>query len=408
MQRGLIFINKLSLLFILFLTGAAITTPPSLFASIAAATPTTKPVSPPKALSTKSSWPKKPSFILSSPHECNYLLFSPDGKLLAGSARPLDSPVSIWETATGRLLRTLSMDREVKEINRDQITDMNAPSLARDFRSNLRSVAFSPDSKLMASGTWWGEINLWDIATGDVLKTLGRHRKTVNCVAFSPDGKLLASGSSDQTIKIWDLATGRCLRTLNNLEVIKKRIPDIYNRYNKRILPSIGVVSFLAFSPDGNFLASGGGIGSLVTWQVKTGGIFSAMGFGGFSPDSFFSFSRDGKSLIFSSWSPDTIYITNIRTRANPVPYFEYQTPSDYSVRISFNLSPDLRNAATISPDAEKVNFWDLKRKTVLHTFISQNKYETLITLALSPDGKWLAVARSDNKIELWPIPKEF
>jgi WD40 repeat protein len=403
MQTKSRFADKLPRFVLLFLPGliaVAIGSP----AVAATAVKSASPKSPPAA----TVWPKKPSFILSSPHECNYLLFSPDGKLLAGSARPFDSPVSIWETATGRLLRTLSMYREVKDINRDQITDMNAPSLACNFRSNLHSVTFSPDSKLMASGTWWGEINLWDITTGDVLKTLGRHRKTVNCVAFSPDGKLLASGSSDQTIKIWDLHTGRCLRSLNNLEVIKKRIPNIYNRYNKRILPSIGVVSFLAFSPDGNFLASGGGIGSLVTWQVKTGKIFSAMGFGGFSPDSFFSFSRDGKSLIFSSWSPDTIYITNIRTRANPVPYFEYQTPSDPIVRLSCNLSPDLRNAATISPDSEKVNFWDLKRKTVLHTFISRNRYETLITLALSPDGHSLAVARSDNKIELWPMPKEF
>jgi WD40 repeat protein len=55
---------------------------------------------------------------------------------------------------------------------------------------------------------------LWDVCTGQLLKTLQGHTNQVWAVAFSPDGQTLASGSSDETIKIWDIETGKCLQTL--------------------------------------------------------------------------------------------------------------------------------------------------------------------------------------------------
>ncbi len=59
-----------------------------------------------------------------------------------------------------------------------------------------------------------GQVELWDVASGQPLGALKGHGKGVTAVAFSRDGRLLASGSSDNTIRIWDLATKRELRTL--------------------------------------------------------------------------------------------------------------------------------------------------------------------------------------------------
>ncbi|NEQ70423.1 MAG: hypothetical protein F6K21_34015 [Symploca sp. SIO2D2] len=69
----------------------------------------------------------------------------------------------------------------------------------------VESVSFSPNGKLLASGSDDNTIKIWDLEKGEELFTIFGHQDSVYSVRFSPDGKLLASGSEDNTIKIWDL-----------------------------------------------------------------------------------------------------------------------------------------------------------------------------------------------------------
>jgi WD40 repeat protein len=75
------------------------------------------------------------------------------------------------------------------------------------------SVAFSPNGRLLASANDF-RINLWEVASGSEVRSLTGHTNGVNSVAFSPDGRLLASGSLDRTIKLWEVASGSEVRSL--------------------------------------------------------------------------------------------------------------------------------------------------------------------------------------------------
>ncbi len=100
------------------------------------------------------------------------------------------------------------------------------------------SIAFSPDGKLLASGSWDTTVRIWDVATGQqAMDPLTGHTKYVTSLGFSPDGKLLASGSHDKTVRMWDVFTGK--QAMHPLTGHRQGVNSV------------------AFSPDGKLLASG-------------------------------------------------------------------------------------------------------------------------------------------------------
>ena len=73
----------------------------------------------------------------------------------------------------------------------------------------VSSVVFSPNGKLVASGSWDGTVQLWDVQTGDSRAVLQGHSERVTTVVFSPDGKLVASGSDDGTVRLWGVGKAK-------------------------------------------------------------------------------------------------------------------------------------------------------------------------------------------------------
>jgi WD40 repeat protein len=91
-----------------------------------------------------------------------------------------------------------------------------------DHTNGVRSVAFSPNGRILASGSDDQTIRLWDVRDGTCQKVLQGHTDRVCSVQFSPvdvslpssANPLLVSGSQDETIKLWNPTTGDCLKTL--------------------------------------------------------------------------------------------------------------------------------------------------------------------------------------------------
>ena len=83
-----------------------------------------------------------------------------------------------------------------------------ARAILHGHTDQVTAVAYSPDGRTLATGSWDSTVRLWDVATHTQLgEPLLGHRDTVNSVAFSPDGRTLATGSDDKTVLLWDVAT---------------------------------------------------------------------------------------------------------------------------------------------------------------------------------------------------------
>ena len=146
--------------------------------------------------------------------------FSHDGRYLASGSTGL----TIWETSEGNLLGR------------------------HEDPSWMTSLAFSPDSTLLASGHDDYKVRIWNSRTGKLLHVLSGHTEEISAIAFSADGKRLATAAEDRLVYIWDVKLGH---TITKLEGHTDRVDD------------------LAWSPSGHRIASAGWDTSVRVWDPK-------------------------------------------------------------------------------------------------------------------------------------------
>ncbi|KAF3277935.1 hypothetical protein TWF970_004813 [Orbilia oligospora] len=223
------------------------------------------------------------------------LAISDDGKTLASV--PKNSDVSVWDLATGDLRWTMKIDRghsnwkvavssDGKLVALDlshshsivvwnTITGDQLQTLRVDSRPNC--IVFSPNDEMIASAAW--SIQIWNTSTWELLHVLREHWRAVNQIAFSPDSKTLASASDDRTVRVWDLATGILLQILNKHS---------------------DLVTGAAFSGDGKLLASASVDHTIQIWDVATCNSYWApqQKFSTKFKPGWISFSKDNRYII--------------------------------------------------------------------------------------------------------------
>ncbi|MGH3195485.1 MAG: AAA family ATPase [Streptosporangiaceae bacterium] len=379
------------------------------------------------------------AILAAQPGVVTAVAYGPDGKTLAAGYQ--DGTIRLWGVASHRLISTASWGSAALALsftgggrtlevadpkavgvwdltNQAKITAQPLPGV-----TGGRCVAFSPDGATLATGGGDGNVRLWDAATRqEIGAPMSSDLKPVEAVAFSPDGATVGAASSDGTTQLWDAATqqeagttmvagsaavralaftpgGKFLATGGDDGNV--RLWDVATQQEAGATMATGApVAALAFDPGGTTLATAESDGATELWsfatQQQTGAALAAQGSGSvsaltFSPNASALATGDGNGII-ELWNPAGFHQSSAPIATGtpePIAAAAGRPPAVLSVR---------GDILAVSNGRGTVRLWNaLTRRPAGQPIAS---HHAVTGLALSPDGKTLAVAA--HGLQLW------
>lgn len=302
--------------------------------------------------------------------------FSTDGKQIACGGY---KTVTLIETATGRVFCRLP-----------------------NHAGMVTSVQFSPDGRILAAAGGLpgrsGEIRLWDAKTGTPIRTLIGHDDAIYSIAFSPDSRRLAAASYDHFVSLWDLPPPIPATPAGDKKTKPAVTPNTQSKSQnpkpKLLKDHTDAVYGVAFSPDGKLVATAGGDRTVKVWSTATGKRLYTLSE---STAELYAvaFSPDGKQLA-AGGEDRALRTYNVRTNSATLARtaFVHDAPI---LRIAY--ARDGKTIVTSGQD-NAVKRWDAATLAERKVYPKQPDWPQ--GLALSPDGRLVAVGRHNGSLALY------